>query len=62
MVSNAPYRLGVASDDGTPTHRRNPRNMFSAQILKAVVGKERAEQAFNSMSMGHIPYNMASEI
>ena len=38
-----------------PVVKKNPTNQFSANILKHVIGPERAQQAFNSISLGTIP-------
>ena len=46
--------------NGSPVEQRNPRTLFSEQILKKVVGQDRASMALNSMSMGYIPGNFAS--
>lgn len=35
--------------------KKNPTNKFSKNILKQVVGPERAQNAFNSISMATIP-------
>ena len=46
--------------NGSPVEQRNPRTLFSEQILKKVVGQDRASMALNSMSMGFIPGNFSS--
>ena len=38
-----------------PAHKKNPKNKYSMNILKSVVGKERAEYAYKTISMGYIP-------
>ena len=38
-----------------PAHKKNPKNKYSMNILKSVVGTERAEYAFKTISMGFIP-------
>ena len=43
-----------------PAHTKNPRNKFSMNILKNVVGKEKAEKAFQTISMGFIPGSMSN--
>ena len=50
------YKKGVSAfHPEHPAHKKNPRNKYSMNILKTVVGTERAEYAFQTISMGFIP-------
>jgi hypothetical protein len=44
------YKQKVLGNDKT-----NPVNMFSSNILKTIVGPDKALQAFQSISMGGLP-------
>ena len=46
-----------ASDSSNVVVKKNPVIQFSRHILKSVVGLERAQNAFNSISMASIPTN-----
>ena len=43
--------------EGSPVDKRIVRTQFSDQILKRVIGPERANQALHSISLGVIPVN-----
>ena len=54
--SNKKFKKGVSMfHPEHPAHKKNPRNKYSMNILKSVVGTERAEYAFQTISMGFIP-------
>jgi len=42
-------------DEDSPIGRKNPRTQFSDQILKRIIGNDRANQALHSLSLGVIP-------
>ena len=46
-----------ATMNDSPVAKKNPKTQFSANILKQVIGPEKAMNAFNSISMGSIPTN-----
>lgn len=51
----------MQSSSGNVVEKKNPTNNFSKNILKSIVGPERAQNAFNSISMNVIPSQSAEK-